>query len=116
MKLAIIITKPPYGDMKTVETLSYANAALEIETKVDLILVDGGVLLAKKGQSSGMSEYKEPYEAIKNVVHLGGNIIADKGSLKEFDLDATDLIDDVQVLNGYEISLQVKEADKAMIF
>jgi sulfur relay (sulfurtransferase) DsrF/TusC family protein len=116
MKLAIIITTPPYGDMRSVEALSYANAALEIETKVDIILVDGGVLLAMKGQSSDMSEYKEPYEALKDVVHLGGNIIADKGSLKEFDLDASDLIDDVQILNGYEISLQAKEADKTMIF
>ena len=116
MKLAIILTKPPYGDMKIVEALSYANAAVEIEAKVNIMLVDGGVLPAKKGQSSDKSEYNEPYEALKNVIHLGGNIIADKGSLKEFDLDASDLIDDVQVLNGYEMSLQVKEADKTMIF
>ena len=116
MKLAIILTKPPYGDMRSVEALSYATAAVEIETKVDIMLVDGGVLLAKKGQYSDTSEYNDPYEALKNVIHLGGKIIADKGSLKEFDLDASDLIDDVQILNGYEISLQVKEADKAMIF
>lgn len=116
MKLAIIVMKPPYGDMRTVEALSCAVAALEIETKVDIMLFDGGVLLAKKEQSSGTSDYREPYEALSNIVYLGGNIIADKGSLKEFDLDASDLIGDVTVLNGYEISLLVKEADKAVIF
>jgi tRNA 2-thiouridine synthesizing protein D len=116
MKLAIIITKPPYGDMRYVEALHYAIAAVEIETKVDLILVDGGVLLAKQGQFSGASEYKEPYEAMRNIVHLGGNIIADRGSLKAFDLDVTDLIDNVHVVNGYDISLQIKEADTTLIF
>jgi sulfur relay (sulfurtransferase) DsrF/TusC family protein len=116
MKLVIIVTKPPYGDMRSVEALSYAIAALEIETRVQIVLVGGGVLLAKKGQLSDMSEYTGPYEALKTIDHLGGTIIADKGSLKEFDLDASDLIDDVKILNTYEISLQVKEADKTMIF
>ena len=48
--IAMILKRSPYGDINAAEAVRHALGAVTGELNVDLILVDGGVLLAKKGQ------------------------------------------------------------------
>ncbi|GBE00565.1 intracellular sulfur oxidation protein DsrF [bacterium BMS3Abin07] len=116
MKLAVILTKPPYGDVQAAEALRHSLGAVGDEIDLTMVLVDGGVLLSRKGQSQGETGYTNLGETLKDVVDMGGEVFADKTSLKECGLDVDDLIEGVQVVNGYDISERVRDADKTMIF
>ncbi len=48
--VAMILKRSPYGDINAAEAVRHALGAVSFEMSVDLILMDGGVLLAKKGQ------------------------------------------------------------------
>ena len=116
MKLALVLTKPPYGDIQAAEAVRHALGAIGEEIETKLILCDGGVMLAKKGQSEGESGYTNLGDALKDVVEMGGEVLADRLSVRDFGLETDDIVEGVRVVNGYDISETVKEADKTMIF
>ena len=56
--IAMILKRSPYGDINAAEAVRHALGAVSFEMSVDLILLDGGVLLAKKGRT--MPELASP--------------------------------------------------------
>ncbi len=116
MKLAVILTKPPYGDIQAAEAVRHAMGALSEDIEVTLVLVDDGVFLTKKGQDVGNSGYTDLAEAVTDLMDMGCDVLVEKVSLREVGLDTDDILDNIKVVNGYEISETVKEADKTMIF
>ncbi len=116
MKLAVVLTKAPYGDIQAAEAVRHAMGAVGDEIDVTLLLVDDGVYLAKKGQDVGESGYTELGESVSDLIDMGCSVLAEKNSLREAGLDAEDIVDNVKVVTGYEISETIMESDKTMIF
>jgi len=48
--IAMIVRKAPYGDINAAEAVRHALGAAADDIKTSLILLDSGVLLAKKGK------------------------------------------------------------------
>lgn len=115
-KIAMILRKPPYGDINAAEAVRHAMGGVTGDLSVDLILVDGGVFVAKKGQDVADSGFTNMGDTVKDCVDMGVNVYADKNSLKEQNLGITDIIGGVKVANGIEIATLVSEAEKIMIF
>lgn len=116
MRLALIITKPPYGTIHAAEAIRHAMGATGEEFKVSLVLVDGGILLSKRGQFEGETGYTNLEEHVKDIIDLGGEVIVEKASLREFGLAPEDIINGAKIASTYDISETVKSADKIMIF
>ncbi len=116
MRLSVILTRPPYGDVQAAEAVRHALGAIGEDMEVRLILCDAGVMVAKKGQSEGDTGYTNLGESLKDVIEMGGDVIADRGSVREFGLEPEDVIEGVRIVNGYELSEAVKESDRTMIF
>lgn len=115
-KIAMILRKAPYGDINAAEAVRHAMGGAADELAVSLILVDGGVLLAKKGQDDAGTGFTNLEGVLKDCIDMGVEIYADKVSLREQHVDAGDMVDGVKIVNGAEIAEIVKEAKTTMIF
>ncbi|NOX19908.1 MAG: DsrE family protein [Nitrospirae bacterium] len=116
MKLSVLLIKPPYGDIQAAEAVRHAMGAIGDEIDVTLLLVDDGVYLAKKGQDVAESGYTELGESVSDLIDMGCSVLVEKNSMREAGLDTEDIIENVKVVTGYEISETIKESDKTMIF
>jgi len=116
MKLAVVLTKPPYGDIQAAEAVRHAMGAISDEIETRILLCEGGVLLAMKNQSEGDTGYTNLGESLKDLMGLGADVFAEKSSLRNYELDADSLVEGVGIKNGYDISEMIKESDKTMIF
>jgi sulfur relay (sulfurtransferase) DsrF/TusC family protein len=115
-KLAIISRKAPYGDINAAEAVRHAMGGVGDEIEVSLVLVDAGVLLARRGQEVGETGFTDLGEALKDSVDMGVAVYADRGSLREHHMESADVAEGVRVVNGSEVADLVKEADSTMIF
>ena len=115
-KIAMILRKAPYGDINAAEAVRHAMGGAADELSVSLVLVDGGVLLAKKGQDDTGTGFTNLEGALKDCIDMGVEVYADKVSLREQHVDAGDMVDGVKIVNGAEIAEAVKEAKTTMIF
>lgn len=116
--IAMIVRKPPYGDISAAEAVRHAMGAASDEIGVELVLLDGGVLLAKKGQQDA-GGFMNLENAIGDAVELGVNIYADSESLTRHHLKTEDVADGVKITGWPEIAGligQTGRADQTMIF
>lgn len=114
--IAMILRKPPYGDINAAEAVRHALGAASGDWKVSFILVDGGVLLAKKGQVDTGTGFTNLESVLKDCIDTGVDVYADSLSLAEHSVTADELPAGVQIKNESEIASLVKIADKTMIF
>jgi predicted peroxiredoxin len=112
----MILRKPPYGDINAAEAVRHALGAASGEWKVSLILVDGGVLLAKKGQDDTGTGFTNLETTLKDCVDMGVDVYADSLSLVEHSVKQEELSAGVQIKNESDIASIVKTADKTMLF
>jgi predicted peroxiredoxin len=115
VKIAVILRKPPYGDINAAEAVRHAMGAQSDDIPVSLILLDGGVLLAKKGHDMALTGFTNLGDALKDCIDMGIGVYADKASLKECSLETAEMIEGVKAVNGSEIAELVKES-KTMVF
>jgi sulfur relay (sulfurtransferase) DsrF/TusC family protein len=115
-RTAVILKRPPYGDINAAEAIRHVMGCVADELGVDLILVDGGVLLAKKGQDVTGTDFTNLEETLKECMDLGVEVYADRSSIREQRLDVEDILDEVKIVNGAEIAELLKEAKTPMIF
>lgn len=115
-KVTIILRRPPYGDINAAEALRHALGAITTGYEVNLIMVDGGVLTAKKGHKEEETGFTNLENTLKDCLDMGIKTYADKVSMKENYLDLSMIIDGIEILNSHEVSEIVKESDKVMIF
>lgn len=115
-KIAMVLRKAPYGDINAAEAVRHALGGVSEDIKVSLIMVDAGVLLARKGQDDTGTGFTNLEGVLKDCIDMGVEIYADKVSLREQHVDAGDMVDGVKIVTGAEIAEAVKEAKTTMIF
>jgi tRNA 2-thiouridine synthesizing protein D len=115
-KVAMILRKPPYGDINAAEALRHVMGGIDAELDISLILVDGGVLLAKKGQDQSGSGFTNLEKTLQVCINMETKVYADKSSIKEQHLELTDIVAGVKIVNSSEIAEIVKVAETTLIF
>ena len=115
-KIAMILRKAPYGDINAAEAVRHAMGGAADELSVSLVLVDSGVLLARKGQDDTGTGFTNLEGVLKDCIDMGVEVYADKTSVREQHLEMADILNGVKVVNGAEIAEAVKEAKTTMIF
>ena len=114
--IAMILKRSPYGDINAAEAVRHALGAVSFEMNVDLILVDGGVLLAKKGQDDTGTGFTNLESTLKDCLDMWVTVYADDSSLKAQRVEPGDLIGGVKMAGGKEIAGLLKDAKATMIF
>jgi sulfur relay (sulfurtransferase) DsrF/TusC family protein len=114
--ISIILRKPPYGTIDAPEAIRHTLGAVTEELPVKLILMDGGVHAAVKGQDMGTTGYLSAEEGIRDCLDMGVQVYADEDSLETEGITVSNLIDGVTVLSSAGIAAQVKDSGTTMIF
>ena len=114
--IAMILKRPPYGDINAAEAVRHALGAVSFEMSADLILVDGGVLLAKRGQDDTGTGFTNLEATLKDCLEMGVAVYADVASLKAQRVASDDLVEGVKPVTSKEIAGLLKEAKTTMIF
>ncbi len=115
-KIVMILRRAPYGDINAAEAVRHAMGGAADELTVDLILVDSGVLLAKKGQDDTGTGFTNLEGTLKDCIDMGVEVYADKASVREQHLESADIVDGVKLASAAEIAELMQEAKTTMIF
>jgi tRNA 2-thiouridine synthesizing protein D len=114
--VVMILKRSPYGDINAAEAVRHALGAMTFEMSADLILVDGGVLLAKKGQDDTGTGFTNLESTLKDCLEMGVSVYADVASLRAHRVADHDLVETVKQVGTKEIVGLIKEANTTMIF
>lgn len=114
--IAMILRKPPYGDINAAEAVRHALGAVSGDRGVTLILVDGGVLLARKGQDDAGTGFTNLESILKDCAEMGVEILADNLSLIEYGIKDADIVEGVKAADEPDIASKIKQAEATMIF
>ena len=114
--IAMILKRSPYGDINAAEAVRHALGAVSGELSVDLVLVGGGVLLARKGQDDSGTGFTNLEETLKDCMDMGVFVYADVASLQSQRVASDDLVESVKTVGMNEIASLLKEAKSTMIF
>jgi len=114
--IAMILRKPPYGDINAAEAVRHALGAVSGDLSVTLILVDGGVLLARKGQDDAGTGFTNLESTLKDCTDMDVEVLADNLSLIEYGLKDADIVEGVKASDDLDIALKIKQAATTMIF
>jgi tRNA 2-thiouridine synthesizing protein D len=115
-KVTMILRKPPYGDINAAEALRHVMGGIDAELDINLILIDGGVLLAKKGQDQSSSGFTNLGKTLQVCINMETKVYADESSINEQHLELTDIIDGVKIVSSSEIADIIKITEKTIIF
>jgi tRNA 2-thiouridine synthesizing protein D len=115
-RIVTVVRKSPYGDINAAEAMRHAMGGLAGELHVDIILVDSGVLLARRGQDVTGTGFTNLGGALKNCIDSDLAVYADRTSLSELHLEASDIIEGVKIVDAPDIAELVKRARATMIF
>jgi sulfur relay (sulfurtransferase) DsrF/TusC family protein len=115
-EVTMILRKSPYGDINAAEAIRHVMGGIDAELDISLILVDSGVLLAKKGQDPSGSGFTNLEKTLQVCINMETKVYADKPSVKEHNLDQTDIVDGVQIIDTPEIAEIIKGTENTIIF
>ena len=116
--LSIIITRPPFGMIHAAEAVRLANGAAAYGHDVSIILVNDGILVAKKGQKAedggwtSLSPLVEKLAASSKRVR----VLADIDSARQIGLTQNDFVEGVRLVESEIISSTVIGSDRTAIF
>ncbi len=116
MNICIILRRPPYGTVDASEAIRHTLGGITEDVSVRLLLMDGGILSAKKGHDNSMTPFSSIEEGIKDCIDMGVDVYLDKASLKEEYTEPEEIIEGVKIINGHEIAEIIKTSDLTMIF
>ncbi len=114
--IAMILRKPPYGDINAAEAVRHALGGVSGEFKVSLIMTDGGVLLAKKGQDDTGTGFTNLEATLKDCVDMDVEVLVEQSSLMENKIGEGNIVEGIKVASMDEIAQVLKKADSTMIF
>ena len=114
--ISIISRRPPYGTVDASEAVRHALGGITEDMAVRLILVDGGVAIAKKGQNTDATEYLNMESGIIDCIDMGAEVYVDKMSMEEVRLEVKDLVEGIRISNSAEIAGIISNSDTTMIF
>lgn len=117
-KSAIIFcTHGTYGrDDDIYGALLASNTALAKGMRVTLVLIEDGVLAAKKNQNPAKIGLINNLNELKDFVDLGGKLITEKISLEERGLTKNELLEESEIMALNDISKLVEEHDISLTF
>jgi tRNA 2-thiouridine synthesizing protein D len=115
-RIAMVLRRAPYGDINAAEAVRHAMGGISDDLNVDLILVDGGVLLAKKGQDDAGTGFTNLEGALKDCLDMGVAVYADRASVREQHLEPSDIQGGVRIANATQIAELLQEAKTTLIF
>jgi len=114
--ICVILRRPPYGTVDASEAIRHCLGGVTEDMSVKLILVDGGVNTAKKGQNTEATEYLNMESGIIDCIDMGAEVFADKSSMEKENLESNDLAEGVRIVNSSEIAEIISNSDTTMIF
>jgi len=109
-RIAMILRRSPYGDINAPEAVRHAMGGAAAELSIDLILVNDGVLLAKKDHDDTGTGFTNLESALKDAIYIGVEGYADKASLSEHYLESTDTADVVRTARAKKIKELIQDA------
>jgi sulfur relay (sulfurtransferase) DsrF/TusC family protein len=115
-RIAIILRRPPYGDINAAEAVRHALGAASQNISASLILLDGGVQLARRAQDETGTCFTNLGTALKDCCDMGIEVFAEQLSLISEGLRADDLIEGISIAGEQEISGIISASDETMIF
>lgn len=115
-EITIILRRSPYGDINAAEAVRHAMGGVAGELSIDLILVDGGVLLAKRGQDDTGTGFTNLEGALKDCTDMGVEVYADKASVREQHMESADIVEGVKIASSMQVAELIQKAKTTMIF
>ena len=114
--ITIVLRKSPYGTVDAAEAVRHALGGITEDIETHLVLVDGGVNSARRGQDLASTGYASIEEGIRDCIDMGITVSVDKESVAVSGMGPQDLVEGVNILSGSEIVGLIKKADTTMIF
>jgi len=114
--ISIILRRPPYGTVDASEAIRHALGGVTEDLEVTLLLVDGGVHAARKGQDVSETEYLSAGDGIQDCIDMGVAVYADDASLKREQIGKESIIAGVTIASGPEIAAMVGKTDTTLVF
>ncbi len=114
--ISILLRKPPYGCAEAAEAIRHALGGTAEEMSVNLILVDGGVNAARRGQDPADTGYLNVGEGVTDCIGMGASVYADADSLAGEQVAPGELIEGVTPAGCNRIASLIRESDTVMIF
>jgi sulfur relay (sulfurtransferase) DsrF/TusC family protein len=122
--ILILIRRGPYGGFQAAEGLRHANGAISMGFRPIVVLVDGGVYLAKTDQKPGQSEWLALGETFEEIIARGlyekkdepAEFYVESESLQKRGLAADDVIEDLELIDHQRVSELVAATPLQLIF
>lgn len=115
--LLIYCTHGTYGrDDDAYGAILQANTALARGMNVSFVLVDDGVLMAKKGQNPDKIGLPNNLKEIADFIDLGGRLIVIKESLKERGVAESELVDGVELMKFTHLNNLIEQHQISLTF
>ena len=115
--LLIYCTHGTYGrDDDAYGAILQANTALARGMNVSFVLVDDGVLMAKKGQNPDKIGLPNNLKEIADFIDLGGRLIVIKESLKERGVAESELVDGVELMKFTNLNNLIEQHQISLTF
>lgn len=114
--ISIILRRPPYGTVDASEAIRHALGGVTEDLEVKLLLVDGGVHAARKGQDVSRTKYLNAGDGIQDCIDMGVSVYADEASVKREQIGTDCIIDGVTVANGSVIADMIAKTDTTLVF
>lgn len=113
--LTIVINDPPYGSGKPYNALRLASAAMSVKFSVNVFLLDDGVFVAKKGQTTPEG-YPNLGNMLLDLIKKGTKVKVCGSCAKVRGLSKEDLIEGAEIGSMLELANWVKESSKVLTF
>jgi len=114
--ISILLRRPPYGTVDASEAIRHALGGVTDDMDVTLLLVDGGVHVARKGQDVSRTNYLNAGDGIQDCIDMGVAVYADEASLKREQIGTDCMIQGVTIIQSSEIAALIGKTDTTMIF
>jgi sulfur relay (sulfurtransferase) DsrF/TusC family protein len=114
--LSIILRRPPYGTVDASEAIRHALGGVTDDMEVKMLLVDGGVQAARKGQDVSQTKYLNAGDGIRDCIDMGVAVYADETSLKREQIGNDCIIEGVTITNGSVIADMIGKSDTTLLF
>ncbi len=113
-KFVFIITTPPYDKTGAFTAARIGLTSVMEDCETTIILMEDGVYCAVKGQEA--KQFFQVVQVLQDFRDAGGHVLACGLCLKERGIEASSLIDDVEVIDIHRLVNTMKEADQTVFF
>jgi sulfur relay (sulfurtransferase) DsrF/TusC family protein len=114
--ISIILRRPPYGTVDASEAIRHALGGVTDDLKVKLLLVDGGVHAARRGQDVSQTKYLNAGDGIQDCIDMGVAVYADEASLKREQIANDCIIEGITIASGAVIADIIGKTDTTIVF